>query len=60
MESVSFPGAEFPAVFFPVIVNIYRKIIFNRYKTEAEAYNALREMREYTEFHEAWVYQVKD
>jgi hypothetical protein len=36
------------------------RVIFNRYKTEAEAYNALREMREYTEFHEAWVYQVKD
>ena len=35
------------------------RVIFNRYKTEAEAYNALREMREYTEFHEAWVYQVK-
>lgn len=36
------------------------RVIFNRYKTEAEAYNALREMREHTEFHEAWVYQVKD
>lgn len=35
------------------------KVIFNRYETETEAYNALREMREYTEFHEAWVYQVK-
>ena len=35
------------------------RVIYNRYKTEAEAYNALREMREYTEFHEAWVYQVK-
>ncbi len=35
------------------------RVIFNQYKSEAEAYGALHEMREYTEFNEAWVYKVE-
>ena len=31
------------------------RVIFNQYKTEAEAFRALQEMREYSEFQEAWV-----
>ena len=36
------------------------KVIFNQYKSEAEAYNALHEMREYSEFKQAWIYKVED
>ena len=35
------------------------RVIFNQYKSEAEAYGALHEMREYTEFNDAWVYKVE-
>lgn len=35
------------------------RVIFNQYKSEAEAYNALHEMREYSEFSQAWVYKVE-
>lgn len=35
------------------------RVIFNQYKSESEAYGALHEMREYTEFNDAWVYKVE-
>ena len=35
------------------------RVIFNQYKSEADAYGALHEMREYTEFNDAWVYKVE-
>ena len=35
------------------------RVIFNQYKSEAEAYHALHEMREYSEFSQAWVYKVE-
>ncbi len=35
------------------------RVIFNQYKSEADAYGALHEMREYTEFNDAWVCKVE-
>lgn len=35
------------------------RVIYNQYKTEAEAYNALHEMRDYSEFSQAWIYKVE-
>ena len=39
--------------------NKVTRVIFNRYSTEAEAYKALHDLQEYSEFNEAWVYHVK-
>ena len=35
------------------------RVIYNQYKTEAEAYSALNKLHEHAEFKEAWVYEVK-
>ncbi|MBQ6202652.1 MAG: SPOR domain-containing protein [Prevotella sp.] len=39
--------------------NKVTRVIFNRYSTESEAYKALNNLQEYSEFNEAWVYYVK-
>ena len=41
------------------VKNKITRVIFNRYPTESDAYKALRDLQEYSEFNEAWVYQVK-
>ena len=41
------------------VKNKVTRVIFNRYSTEAEAYKALHDLQEYSEFNEAWVYHVK-
>lgn len=36
------------------------KVIYGQYKTQSDAYNALKELRGNEKFYDAWVYQVKN